>query len=192
MHARLLPLLAVAASLAAPAVAQPAFAQPAATQPAFAQPAATQPAATQPAATQPPGWVPAGANPATGARPGNDIGTGMSLPMSDHAGNITPQDTASPIAARLPEPPVGDEAAIHDYLLAARNALAAGRSGEAQEALEMAETRALDRSVPLFQTGVPSDNPMVARITQVLHTLGNGDRLEAMRLLEQAIAAGGS
>src|SRR5581483_8061197 len=79
------------------------------------------PVFAQPAATVPPGWVPPGANPTTGARPGNEIGTGMSLPTSDQSGNITPADTASPIAARLPEPPVADNAAIHDYLLAARN-----------------------------------------------------------------------
>jgi hypothetical protein len=164
---RLIPLLTFAASLAVPAFAQPA-------------------------SSVPPGWVPPGADPATGARPGNDIGTGMSLPTSDQAGNITPQDTSSPIAARLPAPPLDDNAAIHDYLLAARNALAAGRSGEAQEALEMAETRALDRSVPLFQTSTPIRDPVVDRITRVLHTLGDGDRLEAMRLLEQAIAAEGS
>jgi hypothetical protein len=164
---RLIPLLVAAASLAAPAFAQPA-------------------------APVPPGWVPPGADPATGARPGNEVGTGMSLPTSGQAGNITPQDTVSPIAARLPDPPVDDSAAIHDYLLAARNALAAGRSGEAQEALERAETRALDRSVPLFQTSTPSGDPVVERITRVLQTLGSGDRLEAMRLLEQAIAAEGS
>lgn len=167
MRPRFIPLLAAAASLAVPALAQSA-------------------------APVPPGWVPPGANPVTGARPGNDIGTGMSLPTSDQAGNITPQDTASPIAARLPDPQVGDDAAIRDYLLAARGALAAGRSGEAQEALERAETRALDRSVPLFQTSTPSSDPTVARIQQVLQTLGNGDRLEAMRLLEQTIAARGS
>ena len=167
MRPHLVPLLAAAASL-------------------------TMPAFAQTTATVPPGWVPPGANPVTGARPGNDIGTGMSLPTSDQAGNITPQDTTSPIAARLPDPQVGDEAAIHDYLVDARNALAAGRSGEAQEALERAETRALDRSVPLFQTSTPSQDSMVTRITEVLQRLGNGDRLEAMRLLEQAIAAGSS
>jgi hypothetical protein len=164
---RLIPLLAIAACLVGPALAQPSV-------------------------PVPPNWVPPGANPVTGARPGNEIGTGMSLPTSDQAGNITPQNTTSPIAARLPDPLVGDDAAIHEYLLDARNALAAGRSGEAQEALERAETRALDRSVPLFQTSTPSVDPMVARINRVLQMLGNGDRLEAMRLLEQAIAAGGS
>ncbi len=167
MRSRFVPLLAVAASLATPAFAQPT-------------------------PTVPPGWVPPGANPTTGARPGNDIGTGMSLPMSNEAGNITPQDTTSLIAGRLPTPPVDDNAAIRDFLLAARNALAAGRTGEAQEALERAETRALDRSVPLFQTSAPIQDPVVQRIRAVLLALGNGDRLEAMRLLEQAITAGGS
>lgn len=157
-------MLALAASLASPALAQTSV-------------------------TRPPGWVPPGANPVTGARPGNDIGTGMSMPMSDQAGNITPQDTTSPIAGRLPDPQVGPDASLRDYLMAARNALAAGRTGEAQEALERAETRALDRSVPLFQTSTPSSNPQVERISQVLRTLGNGDRLAAMQLLEQAIAA---
>ena len=99
-------------------------------------------------------------------------------------------DIASTIATRLPEPPVDDNASVQTLLLAARNALAAGRSGEAQEALERAETRALDRSVPLFQTSAPIQDPLVARIDKVLHMLGTGDRLETMRLLEQAIAEG--
>jgi hypothetical protein len=67
----------------------------------------------------------------------------MSLPMSDKAGNITAADTTSPLAARLPEPLVADNAPIRDFLVAGRNALAAGRTGEAQEALERAQTRAL-------------------------------------------------
>ena len=64
MHPRLIPLLAIAASVAVPAFAQPS-------------------------SPIPPGWTPPGADPATGARPGNHIGTGMSLPTSDKAGNIT-------------------------------------------------------------------------------------------------------
>ncbi len=44
--------------------------------------------------------VPPGANPQTGARPGNEIGTGQSLPRSNNAGNIGPQDTQSSIAGR--------------------------------------------------------------------------------------------
>ncbi len=70
------------------------------------------PASARPASTLAQGRVPAGTDPATGARPGNDIGTGISLPMSDRAGNITPQNMTSPIAARLPAPPPLDDSAV--------------------------------------------------------------------------------
>jgi hypothetical protein len=131
--------------------------------------------------------VPPGADPATGARPGNDIGTGMSLPMGSNASNINPTDTQSPIAPNLPSPDVGANASAPDYLIAARNALAAGRTGEAQQSLEMAQTRLLDRSVPLFQTNTPSANPVVSQISQALQALAAGDRPRSMQLIEAAI-----
>ncbi len=53
------------------------------------------------------------------------------------------------IASALPAPAVGEDAPPADLLRAAESALAAGRAGEAQEAMEMAQTRLLDRSVPL-------------------------------------------
>jgi hypothetical protein len=134
-----------------------------------------------------PQGVPPGANPATGARPGNEIGTGMSLPMGSNDSNITPSDTRSPIAPNLPSPMVGDNASAPDYLVAARNALAAGRTGEAQQSLEMAQTRMLDRSVPLFQTNTPSANPVVSQISQALQALAAGDRSRSMQLIEAAI-----
>jgi hypothetical protein len=134
-----------------------------------------------------PQGVPPGADPLTGARPGNEIGTGSSLPRSDKSSNISPGDTRSVLAPNLPTPAIGEHATMHDYLVAARSALAAGRTGEAQQALEMAETRALDRSVPLFQTAAPIVDAQVARIENALHTLSAGERLEAMRLIEDAI-----
>ena len=42
-----------------------------------------------------PQGVPAGADPETGARPGNVVGTGMSLPMGSRASNIDQMDTHS-------------------------------------------------------------------------------------------------
>jgi hypothetical protein len=51
----------------------------------------------------------------------------------------------------------------------------------------MAETRALDRSVPLFQTGVPSKSTLVGEIQQALDALGHGDRAGAVRIVEAAI-----
>lgn len=126
--------------------------------------------------------------PTTGARPGNEIGTGQSLPRGDSASNINGGDTRSTIAPNLPTPPVAPSASPHDYLVAARGAIAAGRTGEGQQALEMAETRALDRSVPYAGTGVPSGNPFVAQIGQALQALAAGDRGRAITLIDAALA----
>ena len=131
--------------------------------------------------------LPPGINPETGARPGNEIGTGSSLPLSDKASNISPGDTTSVIAPNLPPPPIGENAPVRDYLMAARSALLLGRTGEAQQALEMAETRALDRSVPLFQTNVVDKSPLVGEIGQALQALGGGDRGHAVQIIEAAL-----
>lgn len=144
-------------------------------------------AVAQPAVPVGPQGVPPGANPATGARPGNEIGTGMSMPMGSTASNINPTDTRSEIAPNLPSPAIGENASAPDYLDAARKALAAGRTGEAQQSLEMAQTRLLDRSVPLFQTHTPSANPVVSQISQALQALAAGDRAQCMRLIEAAM-----
>lgn len=133
--------------------------------------------------------VPAGANPATGARPGNEIGTGMSLPMGTHASNIDQRNTRSTIAPNLPSPAIGANAGPVDYLRAAQQALQAGRTGEAQQSLEMAQTRLLDRSVPQGQTNNPSDNPAIMQVSQALKALAAHDRAQAMQLIQSAIPA---
>jgi hypothetical protein len=130
--------------------------------------------------------LPPGVNPDSGALPGNEIGTGRSLPMSDKA-NISPTDTISVIAPNLPSPAIGDNASPRNYLLAARTALLLGRTGEAQQALEMAETRALDRSVPLFQTSTRTKEPLIGEIEQALQALSKGDRGRAVQIVETAL-----
>lgn len=132
--------------------------------------------------------LPPGINPETGARPGNEIGTGSSLPTSDKASNISLENTISVIAPNLPSPAIGENAAVRDYLAAARTALLTGRTGEAQQSLEMAETRALDRSVPLFQTSTAIRDPLVDEIEQALHALGAGDRGRAVQVIETALS----
>jgi len=136
-----------------------------------------------------PQGVPPGTNPVTGARPGNEVGTGMSMPMSTRASNIDARDTRSTIAPNLPTPPLGPNAGPVDYLRAAQASLAANRTGEAQQSLEMAQTRLLDRSVPMGQTDNPSDNPAVIQVTQALRALAARDRATAMQLIELAIPA---
>jgi len=144
-------------------------------------------ALAQPAVPVGPQGAPPGANPATGARPGNDIGTGMSMPMGTTASNINPTDTRSQIAPNLPSPAIGDTASAPAYLTAAQNSLAAGKTGEAQQSLEMAETRLLDRSTPAFQTNTPSHNPAVSQISQALQALAAGNTQQCMSLIQAAM-----
>lgn len=101
-------------------------------------------------------------------------------------------DAGAIIAPTLPSPELGPNAGPGDYLRAARGALATGQTGEAQQALEMAETRALDRSVPLFQTNTPSDSSLVERIHAARQTLATGDRSATMRAIDAAIAGAGA
>ena len=105
-------------------------------------------------------------------------------PPSTRASNITPDNTRSNVAPSLPASPVGDNAEIQDYLRAARSSLAAGRTGEAQQSLEMAETRALTRSTDASQASTPDSNPMVIRIRDALHALGTGNRTQALELID--------
>jgi hypothetical protein len=132
--------------------------------------------------------VPSGADPATGARPGHQIGVGDSLPRSGKASNIVPADTRSNIAPTLPMATVGDDAASRDYLKAARASLVAGRTGQAQQSLEMAEPRVLDRSVRQGETDTPSHSQLVSRIREARHALGGGDRTQAIQLIDLALA----
>jgi hypothetical protein len=160
-----------AAALAAALTAAPAFAQSGYNTPAY-----------------PPGsYAPPGAD--TGARPGNVVGTGMSQPYSNRASNIDRMDTRSTIAPNLPSPALGPDASPADYLRAAQSSLAAGRSGEAQQSLEMAQTRLLDRSVAYGQTNSPSDNPAVRQISEALRALAAGDRNGAMQAIQSALPA---
>jgi len=99
------------------------------------------------------------------------------------------QPAGSTVLAPLPSPAVSPEARPSDMLHAALGAVAAGRLGEAQEALEEAQTRILDRSVPLGQTHHPSDNPTVAQISQALQALAAQDRATAIQIIQTAIAS---
>jgi hypothetical protein len=74
-------------------------------------------------------------------------------------------------------------------LRAARASLVAGHTGQAQQSLEMAETRALDRSVAQGQTSTPSDSQFVSEIRDARHALGSGDRPHAIQLIDVALAS---
>jgi hypothetical protein len=120
----------------------------------------------------------------TGARPGNDIGTGMSLPRSDKAGNLDQATTHSELAPNLPAPAADD---LRGLLMEARADLAANRTGAAQEAMERAETRALDRSIPVGTERVPAQDPLIAAVTQARGALAAGDIRGAIGVIDGAL-----
>jgi hypothetical protein len=125
--------------------------------------------------------------PAPIARPGNVIGTDQSLPLSSNASNITSADTRSTIAPRLPNPDVGPGAGPKQLLMAARQALAANQTGAAQEALERAETRALDRSVAPSRAGEPDSGRFVRQIGDARRALATGDKATTMQMIDAAL-----
>jgi hypothetical protein len=107
-----------------------------------------------------------------------------STPMSSRASNITPADTRSTIAPALPTPMVGADAGPNAYLKAAHDALVAGRTGEAQQSLEMAETRQLARVVSPDQASSPDPDPAVTQIQNALQSLGDCDRGHALQIID--------
>ncbi len=114
--------------------------------------------------------------------------TAASSPRWTPASNIGATNTKSEVAPTLPTAALGDNAGTPDYLRAARAALVAGHTGLAQQSLEMAETRALDRSVAQGQGGTPSDSHVVAQIRDALQALGDGNRPHAIELIDLALA----
>jgi hypothetical protein len=96
---------------------------------------------------------------------------------------------ANTVLAPLPSPNLPPGQRPSDYLHAAQSALAAGRTGEAQEALEMAQTRMLDRSVPMGQTNNQSDNPTIVQIAQARQALAARDRATCLQLIQAAIGS---
>lgn len=137
------------------------------------------PALAQPAVPVTPQGVPPGANPETGARPGNDIGTASSLPRGNRDANIDTNDTRSRIAPNLPNPAVGEEGSPEAYLRAAQEALQGGRTGEAQQSLEMAQTRLLNSQ--------RQDSPAMDQIRSALKALADGDRTMCMQSIDAAL-----
>ena len=93
-----------------------------------------------------------------------------------------------PIAPALPAPTVDDDSPPLIFLLSARQAIADGKLGVAQEALERAESRALVRSVKPSRANVPSDQGIVAEIAAARHALASGDRATALDKISTALA----
>jgi hypothetical protein len=129
-----------------------------------------------------------GMNPTTGARPGHEPGVGYSEPASGQASHTDSSNARSTIAPRLPTPPVGADADAASFLHAAQRDLDARRTGAAQEALERAETRLLDRSTDPSQVNAPDRSPTVDTIEQARQALGRHDISGARELISRALS----
>jgi hypothetical protein len=109
--------------------------------------------------------------------------------MTGLSGVTMAQQTGRTVLQPLPSPNLAEGSRPSDYLRAAQSALAAGRTAEGESALEMAQTRMLDRSVPLGQTGNPSDNPTITQITQARQALAAHDSAVCLQAIQAAIAS---
>ena len=123
--------------------------------------------------------------PATG-----DYRGGAGSPLSQSASNTTAANTRSEIAPRLPDPAAGGNTP-EAYMAAAQRALAAGRTGAAQEALERAETRLLTRSTEPGLAGSPAETPMIRQISDARRALADRDTAGARQALGMAMSDGG-
>ncbi len=116
---------------------------------------------------------------------GRPVGTGgQAMKLSPKPSNLPGQSAMPELSPRLPAAPENADAA--QLLAIARSALAAGQTGAAQEALERAETRVLDRSVPPSQAHTPSADPAVTALGAALAALGAGDVAAAQRQIDAA------
>lgn len=186
----------------APTMSNPSEAPPTQIAPSMAPPSDAGSAATAPrpddASTTPPAPVThrrIAAKTADSDHWAHQPGTGESGPASTKASNIDSADTRSNIAPHLPSPKVGEGASADTLLRAAQSALAAHRTGAAQQALEMAETRLLDRSTAVDEAHQPDQNTQVQQITDARKALASGNTKQArssiqMALNDQAAAAG--
>ena len=111
---------------------------------------------------------------------------GVGSPSSTRASNITRSDTHSEIAPRLPTPETASSSP--DALLkAAQQALSQGRTGAAQQALEMAETRVLTRTVVPNAANSPDSGSLVQHISAARQALGQRDIAKAKEEVNMAM-----
>jgi hypothetical protein len=124
-----------------------------------------------------------------GTRPGHVAGVGDSLPYSTKSSNTTAANVGSTVAPTLPSPGLNAGASARDYAEAARTSLRAGKTGEAQQALEMAETRMLNRAMQNPSSPPPGAVAMVRELRAARQAIGANNTAEAMRILDTVLSS---
>ena len=93
--------------------------------------------------------------------------------------------------ASIAGPLVPENERPHAFLAAAWSAVDRGQSEEAQDALQRAEARLLDRAVAMNSAQKPDDRRAVLGIGVARQALAAGDRPGALRAIDDACAAAG-
>jgi len=103
--------------------------------------------------------------------------------------NTTPPDIRPATRLPLPGPPAHSNEPPREFLEAARHALEAGQIGNAQEALERAETTLLNGSGPPVTASSPDTQHAILAVGAARRELAAHDRQGAMRAIDNALAA---
>lgn len=88
----------------------------------------------------------------------------------------------------LPAPAIDEDSSPLAFLLAAKSAVEAGRWGEAQEALERAESRVLTRSERPSRASAPSTQQIVGTLQRARRAVEARDRAKASDTIGAALA----
>ena len=100
----------------------------------------------------------------------------------------TPTGARSAGSQIAPTVSVADSEQPRDYLVIAKDSLSKGRTRAAQEALEMAETRLLNRTVRREDINMRDSSPMVQTISEARQALENGKIDQSIQLIDAAIS----
>lgn len=115
--------------------------------------------------------------------------TGTSGPRSATASNLEGSHIQSYIAPHFDAPGLAVDGSPETFLNDAKTALARGRTGAAQEALERAETRILSRSTEPSLASKPDDRAEATQVATARAALGRGDKAAAMTAIDAALAS---
>jgi hypothetical protein len=114
-----------------------------------------------------------------------DLRTPPQMP-STHS--LVPASPRPAIWPRLPLPPLPENDSPHAFLQAARSAVERGQTGEAQEALERAETQLLGRPVAMSSARETAGRRAVLDIGIARQALAVGDRAGTLHAIDDALA----
>ena len=110
-------------------------------------------------------------------------------PQMPSTRSLVPASPPPAIGPRLPLAPLPENDSPHAFLQAARSAVERGQTRQAQEALERAETRLLDRPVAMSSAQEPEDRRALLGIGVARQALAAGDRAGTLQAIDDALAA---